>query len=173
MLVGLLLFGLTALPGHSDLDSLDREIAALEGQRAQLGTFADNARRDQVDRKIALLRRTRSRAAAIVQRRVDACVATWHRGMPPANRGAPPPGAPPPGAPPPGSPPPGSPTVLPSRQAQMIQAECIRQAQSVVPRVLRAEEIRDRLKYEDWTMDNADERRGLERELEALEAGLL
>jgi len=156
MLIGLLLMGLSALTGGGDLDTLDMEIAALEGQRAQLGRHVDNAKRDEVDHKIELLRKVRNRAAAVVQRRVDRCVGAVIQGAQPAARPA------------------AAPSSMPFQPAQSaLAAICLHEAQAVVPRVRRAEEIRDRLKYEDWNSGNTDERRGLERELEVLEAGLL
>jgi len=164
MLYGLILVGvLAAAGGGSDLDALDMEIAALDGQRAQLGDFKHNDKRAELDRKIALLREVRNRAGGIVARRTQACLDAALKGAAPASQPGP---GPQPGPTPPAQ----TPAAM---QQQAMAASCLQAAQSVVPRVRRAEEIKYRLRYDDWTTGNNDERKGLERELETLEAGLL
>lgn len=164
MWCGLIMLGfLATAAGGGDLDTLDMEIASLDGQRAQLGDFKHNAKRDELDRKIALLREVRNRAGGIIARRTQACLDAALKGAAPASQPGP---GPQPGPTPPAQ----TPAAL---QQQALAASCLQAAQSVVPRVRRAEEIKFRLKYEDWNAGNNDERKGLQRELETLEAGLL
>jgi len=135
---------MTTIP---ELEALEMEIAQVQAQRAALGGFANNSKRDVVDRKLDLLRRVHDRASSAVNNRLSVCM----HGQPPLRTG------------------PNAPAVVNNGQPVMV---CNGAAAGVVARVRRIEEIRDQLRYGTWTYANHDQRQALNKEVEALEQGL-
>ncbi|MEW5850263.1 MAG: hypothetical protein AB2A00_15850 [Myxococcota bacterium] len=69
----LLSLALGAQVPDAELEALEAEIARLEGERAGARTFADNAKRAEIDKKIALLKRIRDRASSVMAARARLC----------------------------------------------------------------------------------------------------
>lgn len=130
-----------------ELVALETEIAQLEAARSQAGGFANNKKRDEIDRELAKLRRVYAKASVVSNNRVQRCF-NAHVSTPAPQQGQ----------------------ALPPAQQQT--ALCIAAANGVVGQVRRAEEIRDLLRYGNWTYSNFEQKQALQKELNALDQTL-
>lgn len=125
-----------------DLQQLEGDIAALQGQRSEAGGWGNNSKRDELDRKIAQLQRAYDRAASVVQGRYTQCLSRLQRR--PAAAGL-------------------------TGTAPTCQ---VAGTSNIVANARRAEELRDEIRYGNWTYATVDRKHALEAELKALDASL-